>query len=1025
MNFTVSAFLFPVLLLLLSPYATCLVMHGNETDRMALLDFKLSCSDPHGSLASWNVSSHFCSWKGVSCSQKHPHRVRLLDLTDQGLIGYISPSLGNLTYLRTLRLSNNSFTGEIPASFGQLRRLEEISMSNNSLQGWIPEELCNCSNLQILSLYSNHLKGRTPLNIGSLMKIVILNLSANNLTGSIPPLGGPWPTLATRKLRPCLVGNMTGLNVISLSENYLQGSIPEELGMLSEMSYLALGVNSLSGTVPLRLFNMSSLSSLGLELNHLDKAVLPSDFGSHLPNLLHLGLDSNNFEGPIPASLANASRLIVIGLSHNNFSSKVPSSLGSLRDLTFLNLESNHLETSDRKSWEFIDSLVNCSKLQTIALSMNNLRGFVPNSIGNLSSELNILYLGTNQLSGTFPSGIENLRSLIALSLENNQYNGAIPEWIGNLGNLQVLYLEGNNLTGPIPVSIGNLSQLSYLYLQDNKIDGILPSSLGNMKSLLRLNFTNNSLEGSVPAEIFSLSSLLSCELSFNKIDGTLPPEIGNAKQLMVLELSSNKLSGEVPHTLGDCHDLEIVELAQNSLVGKIPASFGLLESLKRLNLSHNNLSGTIPKSLAGLKLLNQIDLSYNHLVGEVPEKGVFLNASALVLVGNSGLCGGVSEFHIPACSVASSDPTRRRRSISIKTIIAVSITAISLILIVIVLTFLLRKNKHKEASATLPSFGRKFLKITFKDLAEATDQFSESNLIGRGRYGSVYKARLHGETDFVAVKTFNMETRGANRSFVAECEALRSLRHRNLVPILTACSSIDSGGNDFKALVYEFMPNGCLDLWLYPKEDGAQSYLALAQRLTISLDIANALEYLHHSSQRPIVHYDLKPGNILLSSDMTACISDFGLARFFDNPSTTSTVAVKGTIGYIAPEYAAGGQVMAPGDVYAFGVILLEMFTGKRPTDDMFNDGLSIVSFVEASFPDHMLEIVDAQLKEEIDDFGDKESMETVVDCVRSVLRIGLSCTCRLPNQRMNMREVALKLQAIRESYEALQFVC
>uniref|UniRef100_A0A0A9H313 Receptor kinase-like protein Xa21 n=1 Tax=Arundo donax TaxID=35708 RepID=A0A0A9H313_ARUDO len=814
---------------------------------------------------------------------------------------------------------------------------------------------------------------------------------------------------------------MTALSVISLSENFLQGSIPEELGLLLGMSYLGLGANSLSGGVPPMLFNLSSLSSLGLELNHLKKAVLPSDFGSHLPNLQHLGLDSNHFEGPIPASLANASSLVDIGLSDNYFNGKVPTYVGNLHDLTSLNLQSNNLEATDRASWEFIDSLTNCSKLQTIALSINKLGGVVPNSIGNLSSELQILYLGTNRLSGMFPSGIANLRTLIALSLENNQYFGAIPDWIGNLANLQALYLEGNSFTGPIPLSIGNISKLSYLYLQDNKIDGLIPPSLGNMKNLLRLNVSNNSLQGSVPAEIFSLPSLISCQLSFNKLDGILPPQIGNAKQLMELHLSSNDLSGEIPQTLGNCRGLEIVELAQNSLVETIPVSLGNLESLKVLNLSRNYLSGPIPKSLGGLKLLNQIDLSYNHLVGEVPTKGVFLNASALVLEGNSGLCGGVSDLHIPSCSIPSSESLRRRRSLGVKTISAVAITIISLVLILIILSFLYRKNKLKQASMILPSFGAKFPSVTYRELSEATDRFSPSNLIGRGRYGSVYKAKLHGETNLVAVKVFDMETRGANRSFVAECEALRSLRHRNLVPILTACSSIDSGGNDFKALVYEFMPNGSLDSLLHLEEDGthAPCYLTLTQRLSIALDIANALEYLHHSSQRPIVHSDLKPSNILLSDDMTARISDFGLARFFDNASITSTRAVKGTIGYIAPEYASGGQVMASGDVYSFGIILLEMFTGRRPTDDMFKDGLSIVRFVEAGFPYGVPKIVDARLLEEIDDFGvHKESAAMVMGCVQSVLRIGLSCTCQLPNERMNMREVAMKLQAIRESY-------
>ncbi|OEL14588.1 putative LRR receptor-like serine/threonine-protein kinase [Dichanthelium oligosanthes] len=996
-----------LLLLPLLPHATCTSLHGNQTDRIALLDLKLSCSDPYGSLASWNASSNFCFWKGVSCSRKHPQRVTQLDLTDQRLSGYISPSLGNLTHLRTLRLSNNSFTGEVPDSLGQLRRLEVISLSNNSLQGWIPDEISNCSNLQILSLRSNLLKGRIPYTIGSLSKLDILNLSENNLTGSIPRS----------------IGNMTSLNVLSLSENYLQGSIPEELGLLLDVSYLGLGANFLSGRTPPTLFNLSCAIYLGLELNHLDKAVLPSDFGSHLPKLQHLGLDSNNFEGPIPASIANASSLIDIGLSSNYFSGTVPSSLGRLHDLTFLNLQSNSLEASDRESWEFMDSLANCSKLQIVALALNNLRGDVPSSIGNLSSQLQILYLGTNQLSGVFPSGIANLQNLIALSLENNQYVGAIPEWVGKLGNLQVLYMEGNRFTGQIPLSIGNLSQLLHLYLQDNKIEGFLSPSLGNMTNLQRLNITNNSLQGSVPAEIFSLPSLISCQLSFNKLDGMLPPEVGKAKQLMELELSSNQLSGVIPNALGNCRGLETIELAQNSLIGEIPVSLGNLGSLKRLNLSHNNLSGSIPKSLGGLKLLNQIDISYNHLVCEIPTKGVFLNASGTVLKGNSGLCGGVAELHIPPCSVPSSDSFRRRRSLRVKVIAAVMITVISVLAILIILSFLYREKKVKQASLVLPSFGAKFPRVTYKDLAEATDQFSSSNLIGRGRYGSVYKAKLHGQTDYVAVKVFDMETRGANRSFIAECEALRSVRHRNLVPILTACSSIDSGGNDFKALVYEFMTNGSLDSVLHPKEDGTHGpcYLTLTQRLSIALDVANALEYLHHSSQRHIVHSDLKPSNILLSNDMTAHISDFGLARFFDDVSAAGTSVVKGTIGYIAPEYAGGGKVMASGDVYAFGIILLEMFAGRRPTDDMFKDGMSIVSFVEASFPDHMTDIVNAQLLEEIDDFeAQKESTVTAMECVQSVLRVGLSCTCHPPSERMSTREVAMKLRAIRESYDA-----
>ena len=165
-----------------------------------------------------------------------------------------------------------------------------------------------------------------------------------------------------------------------------------------------------------------------------------------------------------------------------------------------------------------------------------------------------------------------------------------------------------------------------------------------------------------------------------------------------------------------------------------------------------------------------------------------------------------------------------------------------------------------------------------------------------------------------VAIKVFNLETRGAQKSFIAECDALRNVRHRNLVPILTACSTIDSNGNDFKALVYEFMPRGDLHNLLYStRESEGSSYLncvSLDQRLSIIVDVSDALAYLHHSHQGTIVHCDLKPSNILLDNDMVAHVGDFGLARFKFSSTTssavdsysTSTAAIKGTIAYVAP---------------------------------------------------------------------------------------------------------------------------
>lgn len=203
-------------------------------------------------------------------------------------------------------------------------------------------------------------------------------------------------------------------------------------------------------------------------------------------------------------------------------------------------------------------------------------------------------------------------------------------------------------------------------------------------------------------------------------------------------------------------------------------------------------------------------------------------------------------------------------------------------------------------------------MELSYGELFKATDGFSSANLIGEGSFGAVYRGILDSDQEkSVAIKVFNLQERGANKSFLAECEALKNIRHRNLVKIISCCSSINFKGDDFKALVYEFMPNGSLESWLHPNslELHESRKLNLLQRLNIAIDVGAALDYLHHHCHAPIIHCDLKPSNILLDNDLTAHVSDFGLARLLSSAtattssqSQTSSQVIRGTLGYVAP---------------------------------------------------------------------------------------------------------------------------
>ncbi|KAH7657218.1 Non-specific serine/threonine protein kinase protein, partial [Dioscorea alata] len=1028
MNFkaVITVFMEVYLLLVVLALSFSVSMTKTQPDHLALKSFKDGVTqDPKGILRSWNQSTHFCQWAGVTCSNpKHPQRVTSLDLSSQNLTGTISPSITNLTFLTELYLMENNFDGQIPLNVGLLHRLQYLNLSYNSMHGEFPTSLSNCTNLRLIDLNDNYFSGNIPSELGSLIKLGTFGLFNNNFTGIIP----------------ASLGNISSLRAISFGKNKLHGPIPKELGRLQKMNYLNMGDNNLSGSIPLSLFNISSLSYLYLPRNMLE-GELPSTMCTSLLNLEGLYLASNLFTGPLPSSLPNATRLSIIDFVDNNFLGRVPPDLGKSQDLVYVNLNLNNLDAGDSDSdgWQFLTSLTNCSNLHVLCFAANEFAGAIPNSIANLSTQLQTLQIQRNQLSGNIPDGIGNLVGLSGLALYDNLVSGPIPASIGKLAKLQYLGMFGNRLTGTIPSSIGNLTKLNYIGLANNLLEGHIPMSLANLQQLTSLVLSNNHLNGTIPKEIVSMSSISYVfSLANNSLVGPLPTEVGKLKNLEALYLSGNKLSGQIPAALGGCQILEYLRLDGNDFQGTIPYGLSDIKGLRQLHLSHNNLTGFIPEFLATMRGLEDLDLSFNNFNGTVPTEGIFGNASLISVFGNAHLCGGIPELHLPKCIANSVGSSSSKRKLTVIVIVSILISFLFIILVLLSFGYLyMRRRKTSKAPAPHSSLEDQYPRISYAELAKATNGFSSENLVGKGRYGSVYKGSLDNGNTFVAVKVFKLEETGASKSFIAECETLRSVRHRNLSKIITCCSSIDSDGNDFKALVFDFMSNGSLEDRLHGGGESSNN-LTLMQRLNIATDIADALEYLHHSCEPSIVHCDLKPSNILIDDEMGAHVGDFGLAKLLPEAisrslmqeSSCSTGIIRGSIGYVAPEYGGGAQVSTAGDVFSFGIVLLELFTRKRPVSDAFKDGLSLCDFVKMAFPDRVMDIVDPSLMLEQDQLGGlsnnvvnqrDEHARRFHECLVSVLKLGLSCSNSLPRERMNMQDVAVEIRVIRHVYSAL----
>ncbi|XP_037494964.1 putative leucine-rich repeat receptor-like serine/threonine-protein kinase At2g24130 isoform X2 [Jatropha curcas] len=830
--------------------------HSLLKDKAALLAFrKTIVFDPNSRLANWIGAVEVCNFTGVTCDRRHHHRVVKLNLTSSELTGPLSPIISNLTGLRVLNLIENNFFGIIPPELSSLRHLRHLQLDMNNLQGSLPKSFALLS------------------------KLTLITIMDNKLTGELPPT---------------LFSNCTSLGNVDLSYNFLTGKIPQEIG--------------------------------------------------NCPHLWTINLYNNQFTGELPVSLTNISvDLYNIDVEYNHLSGELPANIiGKLQALGFLHLSYNHMYSHNKNTnlEPFFNALGNCTDLEELELAGMGLGGSMPSSIGQLSTTMHSLVLQENQIYGSIPSGIGNLSGLTLLNLTSNYLNGTISAKISQLLNLEQLFLSHNLFTGAIPAALGQFPKLGLIDLSNNQFSGEIPASLGNLVKVNSMFLNNNNLSGTIPPTLGQCIDLYKLDLSYNRLTGSIPPQISGLHEIRIflnlshnrlegplpielsklenvqeIDVSSNNLTGSIFVQMSSCIALRMINFSHNSLEGDLPVSLGDLKNLESFDVSKNHLSGTIPVSLNKIPTLTYLNLSFNNFRGAIPSGGVFDSVTYASFLENLDLCGAVP--CMPACA------HKRRWFRSQKfLIIFVLVILVSAFLSSVCCAIGIRRFKviissrnsvrsERTSKPTVPELIHNFPRITYRELSEATEGFDGQRLIGIGSYGRVYKGILPDGTP-IAVKVLQFQSGNSTKSFNRECQVLKRIRHRNLIRIITACSL-----PDFKALVLPYMANGSLDSRLYPHSGtglcSGSSDLTLIQRVNICSDIAEGMAYLHHHSHVKVIHCDLKPSNVLLNDDMTALVSDFGIARLVltvgggnagvvENVGNSTANLLSGSIGYIAP---------------------------------------------------------------------------------------------------------------------------
>lgn len=962
-------------------------MLNNELS--ALLSIKASLIDPLNHLQDWALSNDstlsdsfiHCNWTGIQCNSNGA--VEKLDLSSMNLTGRVSNQIEQLQNLNYFNLCCNGFSSSLPKSISKLTALTLLDVSQNLFTGELPKEIGKATGLQILNASSNNFSGLIPEDIGNATLLEILDLRGNFFEGSIPKS----------------FKNLQGLKFLGLSGNNLTGQIPPEFGALASLESMILGYNEFVGEIPSEFGNLTNLKYLDLAIANLGGKI-PPELG-RLNKLTTLFLYKNNFEGTIPSAIGNLTSLSLLDLSDNLLSGQIPEEIAQLKNLQLLNVMCNGLLGS------IPSALGELTQLEVLELWNNSLSGPLPTTLGRYSP-LQWLDVSSNSFSGEIPASLCAGANLTKLILFNNKFTGPIPNGLSNCSSLIRLRMQNNLILGTIPVGFGKLERLQRLELANNSLAGEIPDDISYSKTLSFIDLSQNQLRSSLPSTILTIPNLQTFMASNNYLIGEIPNQFQDCPSLSVLDLSSNILTGKIPASIASCQKLINLNLRNNRLTGEIPKSIASMPALAILDLSNNSFTGGIPESFGNSPALEMLNVSFNQLTGPVPVNGMLRTINPNDLIGNTGLCGAV----LPPCTQAQVVAARRRSS-NAEHVTAGWIIGISTLLAIAMAAFVGRsvyKRWYSEGSCLEERFeigGGEWpwRLMAFQKLGFTSNDIlaciKESNVIGMGATGVVYKAEMPRLNTVIAVKKLwrsrsDIEDGNADEDFVGEVNLLGRLRHRNIVRLLGFLHNDKDG-----MIVYEFMQNGSLAEALHSGEMAARLLVDWVSRYNVAVGVAQGLAYLHHDCRPPVIHRDVKSNNILLDGNFEARIADFGLARAMLRKNETVSV-VAGSYGYIAPEYGYTLKVDEKSDIYSYGVVLFELLTGKRPLEPEFGESVDIVEWVRKKMREHRsVEALDPNVG----------NCKYVQEEMLLVLRIALLCTAKLPKDRPSMRDVLTML--------------